>query len=70
MVNWPVVTTLATPLPLIVPIRPEEITATLAGPPRLWPTAPRDTSVNSRIMPARSRNAPNRMNRKMKLDET
>ena len=52
MVNWPVVTTLATPLPLMVPIRPEEITATLAGPPRLWPTVPSATSVNSRIMPA------------------
>ncbi len=35
MVNWPVVTTLATPLPLIVPISAEEITATLAGPPRV-----------------------------------
>jgi hypothetical protein len=33
MVNWPTVSTLATPEPLIVPISAEEITATLAGPP-------------------------------------
>jgi hypothetical protein len=31
MVNWPVVTTLATPEPEIVPIRPDEMTDTLAG---------------------------------------
>ena len=65
IVNWPVVTTLATPEPLIVPISAEETTATFAGPPRLWPTVPSATSVKRPIMPARSRNAPNRMNRKM-----
>ena len=65
MVNWPVVTTLATPEPEIVPISPDEMTATFAGPPRACPTRPNDTSVNSRIIPAFSRNAPNRMNRKM-----
>ena len=48
MVNWPTVTTLAMPEPLIVPIRPEEITATFAGPPRAWPTVPMATSVNRR----------------------
>ena len=65
MVNWPVVTTLATPEPEIVPISAEEITATLPAPPRAWPTRPSATSVKSRIMPARSRKAPNRMKRKM-----
>ena len=65
MVNCPVVTTLATPEPLMVPIRPELMTATLAGPPRVWPTVPMAKSVNSWIMPACSRKAPNRMNRKM-----
>ena len=35
IVNWPVVTTLATPEPLIVPIKPELTTATFAGPPRV-----------------------------------
>ncbi len=65
MVNWPVVTTLATPEPLTVPISAEEITATFAGPPLVWPTVPKATSVNSRIIPACSRKLPNRMNRKM-----
>ena len=65
MVNGPVVTTLATPEPEIVPISAEETTATLAGPPSRWPTSASETSVNSRIMPARSRKLPNRMNRKM-----
>jgi len=65
MVNWPTVSTLATPEPEIVPIIPEETTATLAGPPRAWPTKPSANSLNSRIMPACSRKAPNRMNKKM-----
>ncbi len=65
MVNCPVVTTLATPDPEIVPISPDEITATLAAPPSLWPTSPSDTSEKSRIIPARSRKLPNRMKRKM-----
>ena len=65
IVNWPTVTTLATPEPEIVPIMPEANTATLAGPPRVRPNRPSETSVNSWIMPARSRNEPNRMNRKM-----
>ena len=63
--NWPVVTTLATPEPEIVPISPDEMTATLAAPPLAWPTMPSEMSVNSLIIPARSRNEPNRMNRKM-----
>jgi hypothetical protein len=37
MVNWPVVTTFATPEPVMVPISAEETTETLAGPPSLWP---------------------------------
>ena len=65
MVNCPVVTTLATPDPLIVPMRPEEITETLAGPPLVWPTVPIAKSVNSRIIPACSRKEPKRMKRKM-----
>ncbi|MGY4500607.1 hypothetical protein ACVWYH_004538 [Bradyrhizobium sp. GM24.11] len=63
--NWPTVTTLATPEPEIVPIMPEANTATFAGPPRVLPNNPSETSVKSWIMPARSRNEPNRMNRKM-----
>ena len=37
MVNCPVVTTLATPEPVMVPISAEENTETLAGPPTRWP---------------------------------
>ncbi len=70
IVNCPVVTTLATPEPLIVPMRPDATTATLAGPPRVWPTVPSAKSVKSLIIPACSRNVPNRMNRKMYVDET
>ena len=64
------VTTLATPEPLIVPMSPELMTATFAGPPRVWPTVPIAKSVNSEIIPACSRNEPNRMNRKMYVDDT
>ncbi|MCY1430639.1 hypothetical protein D9M71_465900 [compost metagenome] len=59
------VTTLAIPEPVMVPINADEATATLAGPPNLWPNRPMAKSVNSLIMPACSRNAPNRMKRKM-----
>ena len=65
MVNCPVVTTFATPEPLIVPISPELMTDTLAGPPRVCPTVPMAKSLNNEIMPACSRKAPNKMNRKM-----
>ncbi len=65
IVNAPVVTTLATPEPLIVPMRADEITDTFAGPPRDAPTVPMAMSLKSWIMPARSRNAPNRIKRKI-----
>ena len=70
MVNCPIVSTFATPEPLIMPMNPEEITATLAGPPRAQPTSPSATSLNRPIMPAWSRKLPNRMNRKMYVTET
>src|SRR3546814_10396596 len=69
IVNWPEVTTLATPEPLIVPISADEITATLDGPPRVWPTVPMARSLKRSIMPARSRHEPNRINRKMRWEE-
>ena len=43
--NWPTVTTLATPEPEIVPIMPEANTATLAGPPRLRPNRQSETTT-------------------------
>ena len=50
---------------LTVRSKPDEITATLAGPPRVWPTVPKAKSVNSRIIPACSRNEPNKINKNM-----
>ena len=70
MVNWPTVSTLATPDPEMVPIIPDEITATFAGPPRAWPTKPSATLLNRLIIPACSRKLPKRMNRKMYVADT
>ncbi len=38
IVNVPHVTTFATDEPEIMPIRPDDTTAALAGPPRRWPS--------------------------------
>ena len=43
MVNTPVVTTLATEEPEIMPVMPEETTAALAGPPRKRPSSEKAT---------------------------
>ena len=63
MVNAPVETTLAMALPEIEPNIPEAITATLAGPPILCPTAARGKSMKNFWAPLFSRNAPNRTNK-------
>ena len=65
MVNWPLATTLATPEPEMVPISADDSTQTCAGPPRQEPTRPSATSLNSAIMPARSRKAANTTKMKM-----
>ncbi len=70
IVNWPDATTLATPEPETVPISAEEATQTLPGPPCLPPNIAIEMSLKKSITPARSMNAPNRMNRKMKVAET
>jgi hypothetical protein len=62
MVKVPVVITLATALPETVPNRLLVITATLAGPPEVWPASASAKSMNSLPAPLRSTNAPNRMN--------
>ena len=46
------------------------MTATLAGPPAAQPAMASAMSMNSLPMPVFSRNAPKRMNRKMKVAET
>ena len=45
IVKVPVVTTLAIEEPEISPVRPEDSTAALAGPPRMWPS-----SANATLM--------------------
>ena len=54
--------TLATALPEIVPNRPDEITATLAGPPGVAPASAMAKSMNSWPVPVCSTNAPKTMN--------
>ena len=63
MVKAPVVATLAAELPLMVPIRPLEITATLAGPPALDPAIWLAASVKNSATPLEAKNAPNTMNK-------
>ncbi|CAM5197861.1 hypothetical protein BTHI11S_04338 [Bosea thiooxidans] len=61
---------MATPEPETVPIKAEEATQTLPGPPCLPPKTAIEMSLKKSITPARSMKAPNRMNRKMKVAET
>ena len=61
----PVVMTLETLLPLIVPNRPEVITATLAGPPEYRPAAAAPRLLNSRPVPLPCMKAPKTMNTAM-----
>ena len=69
MVNEPVPTTLATAVPLILPINPLEMTATFAGPPCLCPASAIARSLNNLPMPDFARKAPNKINRKIKVTE-
>src|SRR5699024_10344484 len=61
IVNVPVVTALATELPEIDPIIPDETTAAFAGPPLNEPTSDIAKSMNIRPAPVTSRKAPNRI---------
>src|SRR5581483_6551587 len=70
MVKVPVVTTLATEEPEIMPVMPEDTTAALAGPPRYLPSREKATWMKKLPAPALSSRAPNSTNRKMKLVET
>ena len=54
--------TLATALPDTVPNRLDEITATLPGPPAVWPVSDIEKSMNNCPVPLRSMNAPNSTN--------
>ena len=61
MVMTPVVATLATAEPDTMPIRPEEITAALAGPPEDLLENFSPTSISSCPPPHSEKNAPNTM---------
>ena len=63
-------TTFATDEPLTVPISPLESTATFAGPPDAQPATAFARSMKNLPSPVDSKYAPNRMNRKMNVDET
>ena len=62
MVSGPSTITFATALPDTVPKRLDEITATLPGPPAVWPVMESAKSMNSCPVPLRSMNAPNSTN--------
>ena len=70
MVNIPVVQTLATEEPEIVPMIPELTTATLAGPPADQPASAMDRSMMYLPSPVCSTMEPNRMNMKTNVAET
>ncbi len=67
IVKEPVPTVLATEEPDTVPIRAEEITATLAGPPREAPARALARSIKNSPTPVFSRKAPKSINRKIKV---
>jgi hypothetical protein len=69
-VKEPVVTVLATELPLIEPNRPLETTATLAGPPAVPPVIAIARSMKSCPRPVREMNRPNRTKWKTKVATT
>ena len=54
----PVVATLAMAEPLIIPIRPDAMTATFAGPPEVVPTRVSEKSLMNLEKPEYFRNAP------------
>src|SRR5665648_1304024 len=70
MVKLPVVTTLATELPLIEPIKPLAITATLAGPPVVCPARAIAMSIKNLPIPVLFSTAPKRIKRKTKEADT
>ena len=65
MVNVPVVTTLATALPLMVPISALETAAERPGPPCTRPVSPRAISTNTSPVPIFIKIMPKRAKRKM-----
>ncbi len=67
MVMTPVVSTLVTTLPLSEPIRPLDTIATLAGPPRTWPSNEKARLMKKRPAPVCSSAAPKTTKPKTRL---
>ncbi len=70
MVKMPPETTLETEEPETTPFSAEDTTATLAGPPRRWPSRAIEICIIQLPAPALSSRVPNSTNRKTKLVET
>src|SRR3546814_19788026 len=70
MVKMPPDTTLDTDEPDTTPFSAEETTATLAGPPRRWPSRATEICIIQLPPPAFSSSEPNSTKRKTKLVET
>ena len=70
IVNVPVVVTLATELPEIVPITALDRTAALAGPPRVPPATAMARSRKNLPAPVRSKIAPYKINSSTNLADT
>ena len=66
----PVVTTLATAEPLMEPRKPEASTATLAGPPLVWPARELAMSLKNWPMPHLFITSPKMINSTIKVADT
>jgi hypothetical protein len=56
--------------PVIIPMKPEATTDTLAGPPRVWPTSEKAMRIRYSPAPVRSSTAPNSTNANTKVADT
>src|SRR5699024_12636150 len=70
IVKAPVDTTLAIADPLIEPMKPDAMAATLAGPPRVWPAMASARSLNRVDIPDLARKAAKRIKKIMYVDDT
>jgi hypothetical protein len=70
IVMEPIVAVLAMDEPVMVPMKAEATTETLAGPPRVWPTSAKAILIRYSPAPVRSRMAPKSTKAKTKVDDT
>lgn len=70
MVMEPMVAVFAMEEPVIVPMKAEATTDTLAEPPRVWPTSEKAMRIRYSPAPVRSRTAPKKTKANTKVEET